>query len=149
MFFDRYEIRIQAFGNVVMEHLSFTDPHLRKIYYKNDICDISTKKKCSDFRTFSICVILIFSKIIFAQDSPIFSWCFLLGVLVSPKINHVGFWGGLDTSPNPQIMNIIIWGLGNTEIGILSYQIEARKTIKLLKVLLKYMFPIFGPPKWP
>ena len=30
MFFDRYEIHIQVFANVFMEHLSFSDPHLHE-----------------------------------------------------------------------------------------------------------------------
>ena len=36
---------------------------------------------------------------------------FCLGVLVSPKINHVAFLGGLDTSQNPKIMKIGVSGL--------------------------------------
>ena len=31
MFFDRYEIHIQAFGDVCYGKISFPDPHLRKI----------------------------------------------------------------------------------------------------------------------
>ena len=35
MFFDRYEIRIQAFGDVFMENVSFVDPHLHKIILRS------------------------------------------------------------------------------------------------------------------
>ena len=35
--FDRYEIQIQAFGDIFMENISFVNPHLRK-----NICEIYT-----------------------------------------------------------------------------------------------------------
>ena len=31
MFFDRSEIHIQAFGDIFMENVSFSDPHFRKL----------------------------------------------------------------------------------------------------------------------
>ena len=34
---------------------------------------------------------------------------------------------------------------GNNKIGVLLSQIEAEKSIKLFKVLFKYISPIFGP----
>ena len=52
-----------------------------------------------------------------------FSW-YVLGVLVSPKIDNVGF-GGLDTSKNPEILEFGISGLENNEIRILLLQSEA------------------------
>ena len=40
---------------------------------------------------------------------------------------------GLDTSKNPQIMKIRVWGFSNNEIGILLYQIEAEKHKKAVQ----------------
>ncbi len=48
-------------------------------------------------------------------------------------------------SENPQNHEHEGFGLLNNEIGILLYQIEAEKTITLLKVLFKYIFTMNGP----
>ncbi len=45
MFFDRYEIHIQALVDFLMENLSLSDPHLRKILFKNDVLKVSTNKQ--------------------------------------------------------------------------------------------------------
>ena len=50
-----------------------------------------------------------------------------------------------DTLKNQEIMEFRVSGLLDNEIGILSYRSQAEKSIKLLKVLFKYITPINGP----
>ena len=54
----------------------------------------------------------IFTKIIFFKNAPGNFLAFVLGVLVSPKINHIGF-GGLDTSPNPEIVEMRVFAFSH------------------------------------
>ena len=53
-------------------------------------------------------LISIFENTIFQNWGRALSW-FVLGVLVSPKINNIG-GGGLDTSKNPEIMQMRVSG---------------------------------------
>ena len=60
------------------------------------------------------------AKIIFPQKVPgIF--LILLGVLVSPKINNIGFWAWR-RDKNAEIMEVRVLGFEKNDSGILLYQ---------------------------
>ena len=109
-------------------------PILIFVKYNIKIIYPNIKKRYAYFRIVSHFLILGFSKIISFQDVPIF-FLILLGVPVSPKINNVVL-GGLDTSQNPKIMKMRIWGFQNNEIGILLYQDEVEKINKAIKRII-------------
>ena len=103
--FDRYEIHIQAFGDVFMGKSSFPDPHLHKIIL--NICNhIFTKinetnktNRYPDFREFSICWCPYSQNNMFPGCSQIF--LVFLEAFLYTKIN-TGFQG----FGNPEIMKL-------------------------------------------
>ena len=101
---------------------------------KNDTCTLEHFQSCwfPDLQT-----------IIFVEKSPgIFLICFRCPDVSKDKKLVLGLGDGFK---NPEIMEFAVLGFSNNEIRILLYQYGAEKSIKLLKLLFKYIFTINGP----
>ena len=59
------------------------------------------------------------------------SWIFI-GVLVSPKITIIGFYGGLDTSPDPEIIEMRVFGLSHKQIENYDTKSKQNNSLELL-----------------
>ena len=66
------------------------------------------------------------------------SFCFCVGVLVSPKIKHIGF-GGLDTSQNPEIMEMRSCKFSHKQIENIHTKSKQNNFPELVSLLFKHI----------
>ena len=125
MFFDRYAIHIQAFVNFIYPiFMGFRSSSWQIVINMKYSTFQKTVKTIDGFHQKNATWLPYLQQMIF---SKLFQGFFLISSRCPgvSKDKWYWFWGGLDTSQNPEIMEFGVLGFSIDEIGILFYLIEA------------------------